>query len=1033
MQNKGLIRFFAILFALVCLYQLSFTFSTRSWESKAHKFGYNETTRALAKEMAGGDALKEQFYYDSIAAAREAYYIDSISEKNAESSLWKNYKSSKAKEINLGLDLKGGMNVMMEVSTVDVVIALGNHTKDTIFNKAIDEALRQQKVTPNTNFVDLFEKAIYKINHNVQLAPYFQVQLRDKVKPNDNNDKVMSVVRGEVADAFDRTYEILRQRIDKFGVAQPNIQKLSASERILIELPGVKEPERVRKLLQGTAELQFWLGAKVKDVYHYLEDVNKFIASTSIDDTTADKGVDSLIANITGDSATTSEKPADDILANLAADSSKVKNEQMEAEVAKNNPLFSKLYPNVNPQTGELSDGCVVGYASPKDRGAIDEMLAKARAKSIVPSTIKFLWGAKPSRYNNLFELYAIQVTTRDGSPLLGGDVITDARQDFNSTNGNEISMTMNSDGAREWKRITGANVGEFIAIVLDNVVYSAPRVNGEIAGGRSSITGDFSLDEAKDLANILKAGKLPAPAKIVQEAVVGPSLGQESINAGLLSFIVAFIMVFIYMIIFYNKAGIVATIALITNMFFLVGVIASLGAVLTLPGIAGIVLTMAMAVDANVIIYERVKEELRAGNSISSSVDKGFKNAYSAIIDGNVTTLLTGIVLIMFGSGPVQGFAVTLCVGILTSLFTSIFITHLVIERFMKSSKPMTFSFKFSENFLRNTNVDFIAKRKAFYLIAGAVLVIGIAALVIRGLNMGIDFQGGRTYVIRFDRPLEKANANVTDVRASLAQQFPDAPEVKTYGPSNQIKVTTKFGINEDNDTIKKQIVEKLYNGTKQYFEKNLTIDEFASTETNPVGIISSEIVGPTMAKDIQRDAVIALMVGLLVIFAYIALRFRKWQFGLGGVIALAHDSLVTIGLFALLHGLLPFNMEVDQSFIAAILTVIGYSINATVVIYDRVREYKKLYPKRTLKEQINSAINSTLSRTVNSSGTTLVVLLMMFIFGGEALRGFIFALLVGVAAGTFSSVCISGTILYDLMKLIYFKTNINLVHLIM
>ncbi len=1016
MQNKGLIRFFAILFAIVCLYQLSFTFSARHFEGKAREYANSPEVKALAKDMAKGDAVMEQALYDSISNAREAYYIDSISEKTSDKSLWWNYKGSKAREINLGLDLKGGMNVMMEVSTSDVVIALANHTKDTLFNKAIDEALKQQKVTPNTNFVTLFEEAFDRVAPGKELAPYFSTQLRDKVKLKDANSKVMSVVRAEVADAYDRTYEILRQRIDKFGVAQPNIQKLSASERILIELPGVKEPERVRKLLQGTAELQFWLGAKCKDAFHYLDDVNKFIASTTVADTTADKAVDSILAALNADTAASAATTdsANDVLGTLATDSTNQSQAAMQAEYVKNNPLFAKLQPNVNPQTGEYSDGCVVGYASPKDRAAIDDMLAKARQKNILPSTIKFLWGAKPSIYNNLYELYSIQVTTRDGSPLLGGDVITDARQDFNNTNGNEISMTMNSDGAREWKRITGANVGEFIAIVLDNLVYSAPRVNGEIGGGRSSITGGFTLEEAKDLANILKAGKLPAPAKIVQEAVVGPSLGQESINAGLLSFIVAFIMVFIYMIIFYNKAGIVATIALLANMFFLVGVIASLGAVLTLPGIAGIVLTMAMAVDANVIIYERIKEELRAGNSISSSVDKGFKNAYSAIIDGNVTTLLTGIVLIMFGSGPVQGFAVTLCVGILTSLFTSIFITHLVIERFMKSSKPMTFSFPFSENFLRNVNIDFIGKRKTFYIIACSVLVVGIASLCIRGLNMGIDFQGGRTYVIRFDQPL----ASTADVRASLAEQFPDAPEVKTYGPSNQIKVTTKYGINEDNDTIKNEIVEKLFNGTKQYFKNDITVKEFASTETNPLGIISSEIVGPTMAKDIQRDAVIALLVGLLVIFAYIGLRFRNWQFGLGGVIALAHDSLVTIGFFALLHGLLPFNMEVDQSFIAAILTVIGYSINATVVIFDRVREYKTLYPKRTLREQINSAINSTLSRTVNSSGTTLVVLLMMFIFGGEALRGFIFALLVGVAAGTFSSVCISGTILFDLMK---------------
>lgn len=1018
MQNKGLIRFFAILFALVCLYQLSFTFSARSVEKKAKGYAEKIAT-AQAKQLAGGDVNSQQYQncYDSLFAVYEAHFLDSISDKTAESTLWASYKKSKAREINLGLDLKGGMNVMMEVSTVDVVRALGNHTTDTLFNKAIDKALEKQKVTPNTNFVNLFEEAILSLNPNVKLSTYFSAQLRDKIKPGDDNDKVMDVVRKEVSDAFDRTYEILRQRIDKFGVAQPNIQKLSASERILIELPGVKEPERVRKLLQGTAQLEFWLGAKCKDAMQYLDGVNKFVASTSANDTAADEAVDSLLvdAGVKTDTTVTEDSTVAALAAAASADNKGTDADQakQQAEAAKENPLFAKLMPNINPQTGECGDGCVVGYAQQSDRTAIDQMMESAREKGIIPSNVKFLWGAKPSRYNGLFELYAINVTTRDGSPLLGGDVITDARQDFSNVGGNEISMTMNSEGAREWKRITGANTGEFIAIVLDNVVYSAPRVNGEIAGGRSSITGDFTLDEAKDLANILKAGKLPAPAKIVQEAVVGPSLGQESINAGLLSFIVAFIMVFIYMIIFYNRAGIVATIALLTNMFFLVGVIASIGAVLTLPGIAGIVLTMAMAVDANVIIYERVKEELREGNSISNSVEKGFKNAYSAIIDGNVTTLLTGIVLIMFGSGPVQGFAVTLCVGILTSLFTSICITHLCIDRVLNGKRKMTFSFPFSENFLRDANVDFIGKRKVFYTIAISAIVIAVGSLCIRGLNYGIDFQGGRTYVIRFDQPV-----NTAEVRASLGQQFPDAPEVKTFGPSNQIKVTTKYKIKEDNDEIKNEIIGKLFDGTKQYFKEDISIKEFQSTETNPLGVISSEIVGPTMAKDIQRDAVIALLVGLLVIFIYIGLRFKKWQFGLGGVAALAHDALIAIGAFALFHNILPFNMEVDQSFIAAILTVIGYSINATVVIYDRVREYRKLYPKRTLQEQINGAINSTLSRTVNSSGTTLVVLLMMFIFGGEVIRGFIFALLVGVAAGTFSSVCISGTLLYDLMK---------------
>lgn len=1007
MQNKGAIRFFAIAFALVCLYQLSFTYFAKRVESKANEYAYNEMTLKMAKDLAKGDNLKEQFLTDSIAVAREAYYIDSVSNESAYNFFWLRkytYKECKARELNLGLDLKGGMNVMMEVSTVDVVRALANHTTDSLFNKAINMALEKQKLTSNTDFVSLFEESIYSLDPDVKLAGYFSSQLRDKIKLSDDNNAVMSVVKQETADAFDRTYQILRQRIDKFGVAQPNIQKLSASERILIELPGVKEPERVRKLLQGTAQLEFWLAHEAKDAMPYLDEINKYIASigsieevaeeTTVADTAAEESVASLLDSLT-------ENKADD------------KSQMSQEEYAKANPLFAVLYPNIDPQSGQIGYGPVVGYAALKDKDAIDEMINKAREKKIIPPTVKFLWSAKPIKGSDTYTLYAINVTTRDGSPLLGGDVITDARQDFTPTGGNEISMTMNGEGARAWKKITGSNVGRAIAIVLDDVVYSAPNVNGEIPGGRSSITGDFSLEEAKDLANILKSGKLPAPANIVQEAVVGPSLGQESINSGLTSFVIAFIIVLVYMIIFYSKAGFVASIALITNMFFLMGVITSLGAVLTMPGIAGIVLTMAMAVDANVIIYERIKEELRAGKSVATSVTDGFKNAYSAIIDGNVTTLLTGVVLILFGSGPVQGFAVTLCVGILTSLFTSIFITRLCIEWMLNHKKNMTFSFSFSENFLRGVNYDFVGKRKVFYIIAGAMIVIGVAALAIRGMNYGIDFQGGRTYVIRFDQPL-----STVDVRSSLAQQFEDAPEVKTFGPSNQIKVTTKYKIKEDNDAVKSEIVEKLYEGTKDYFKNDITLKEFSSTETNPLGIISSEIVGPTMAKDIQRDAVLAVFAGLLMIFIYIGLRFRNWQFGLGGIIALAHDAMIAIGAFALFHGILPFNMEVDQSFIAAILTVIGYSINATVVIFDRVREYKALYPKRSLQEQINGAINSTLSRTFNSSGSTLIVLLMMFIFGGEVIRGFVFALLMGVAAGTFSSVCISGPIVFDLLK---------------
>ena len=642
-------------------------------------------------------------------------------------------------------------------------------------------------------------------------------------------------------------------------------------------------------------------------------------------------------------------------------------------------------------------------------------MINVAFEKRVIDSrTVKFLWSAKPVQDgSDIYQLFAIRINTRDGAALLDGSVITDARQDFSNAGGNEISMTMNSEGARDWKRITGENVGKCVAIVLDDLVYSAPVVNGEIAGGRSSITGNFSLDEAKDLANILKSGKLPAPANIVSEAVVGPSLGQESINRGLISFILAFIIVLIYMVVFYNRGGWVSAIALVTNIFLLFGVLASVGAVLTMPGIAGIVLTLAMAVDGNVIIYERIKEELRAGSSMANAVSAGFSNAYSAIIDGQVTTFLLGLVLIMFGSGPVQGFAVTLCIGIVTSLFTSIFITRLCIDWMLNHKKKINFSFPFSENFMRNANVDFIGKRKTFYIIAVCAVAICLIGIFARGLSRGIDFTGGRTYVVRFDQPV-----NAVEVRSALDTEFGEAPEVKTYGPSTQLKITTKYKFNEDGEAINNEIATKLYNGTKGFFSNAISEDEFRSTESNPLGIIQSEQVGASIANDLVRNAFLAVIGGLLVMFVYIGLRFRSWRFGVGSVVALAHDTILVIGVFALLHGLLPFNLDVDQSFIAAVLTVIGYSINATVVIFDRVREYRKLYPKRTLKSHMNDAINSTLARTINTSGTTFFTLLMMFIFGGEVIRGFVFAILVGVLVGVFSSVCIACAIVFEISR---------------
>ncbi|MCQ2273397.1 MAG: protein translocase subunit SecDF [Bacteroidales bacterium] len=1020
MQNKGLIKFLTWAFVLVCLYQLSFTFVTsrieKNAKAAADAYVQNQATQSLISAKANGDDVYVQTLTDSLLVDREAQYLDSMASEKVY--LGYTYRQCQAREINLGLDLKGGMNVMLEVSTVDVVRALAGHTDDETFNKAIDMAVANQKKTTNRDFVSLFYDAIRQVNPNVQLASYFNTQLRDRIKLNDDNDAVIKVVKEEAASAYDRTYEILRQRIDKFGVAQPTIQQLRASERILVELPGVKDPQRVRKLLQGTAQLEFWLTYDNAEAYQMLEKADKYIASIG--------GVEMNEAPAVAENDTVAAEEnaaeGDSLLNALATDNTNDAEANL-AAAAKDHPLFNQdmLMPNINEQGGLLR-GPVVGYAQAKNRDAISRMIQTAFDKKVIDArTVKFLWAAKPIKDgSDIYQLYAIRVNTRDGSALLDGGVITDARQDFSQSGGNEISMTMNNEGAREWKRITGENVGNCVAIVLDDLVYSAPVVNGEIAGGRSSITGDFTLDEAKDLANILKSGKLPAPAVIVQEAVVGPSLGQESINRGLISFILAFIIVLIYMVVFYNRGGWVSVIALITNIFLLMGVLASVGAVLTMPGIAGIVLTLAMAVDGNVIIYERIKEELRNGVSMVNAVAAGFSNAYSAIIDGQVTTFLLGLVLIMFGSGPVQGFAVTLCIGIVTSLFTSIFITRICIDWMLNHKKTLNFSFPFSENFMRDAKVDFIGKRKTFYIVACVAIAICLLGIFTRGLSRGIDFTGGRTYVVRFDQPV-----NAVDVRSTLDAEFGDAPEVKTYGPTSQLKITTKYKVNEDGEEVNNEILSKLYAGTKQYFANQISEEDFRSAETNPLGIIQSEQVGATIANDLVRNAILAVIGGLLVMFVYIGLRFRSWRFGVGSVVALAHDTILVIGLFALLHGLLPFNLDVDQSFIAAVLTIIGYSINATVVIFDRVRENRKLYPKRDLMTQMNDAINSTLARTINTSGTTFFTLLMMFIFGGEVIRGFVFAILIGVIVGVFSSVCIACAVVYEISRKEQTKLN--------
>lgn len=1047
MQNKGLIRFLAIAFLLVCLFQLSFSFATKRIENKAKAIAANyveseqgqQDIAACVKRHGNNDMSAAELknvtsiVTDSLRNAKETYFLDSM----ANEKVWIGftYKKCQAREINLGLDLKGGMNVMLEVSTVDVVKALANYTNDETFNKAIEMALENQKKSVNEDFVSLFYDAIISIKPDVRLAGYFSSQLTGTTL-NDDNNTILSKLKEETSSAYDRTYEILRKRIDKFGVAQPTIQRLQASERILVELPGVKDPQRVRKLLKGTAQLEFWatysgdmsdprLLAEYNRVAGYLTATDEYLASRA--NTAAPDAENDTVVSEANVTDTVAEAVIEPLPGEAAMDA---QSEQFK----KDHPLMSLM-----AQRQYAPYPPVVFYATEADTAAVNRMIAEGvRAGKVNAREVKYLWSVKPVEENsNVYELYAIKIEDFDRNTnlpkaKLDGSVITDARQDFSNTEGNEISMSMNSEGAHAWKNITHDNVGKCVAIVLDDQVYSAPRVNGEIAGGRSSITGNFTLDEAKDLANVLKSGKLPAPARIVQEAVVGPSLGQESIHKGLVSFILAFVIVLIYMVFFYNRAGWVSVVALITNVFLLMGVLASIGAVLTLPGIAGIVLTMAMAVDGNVIIYERIKEELRLGKSVANAVDEGFKNAMSAIIDGQVTTFLLGLVLIMFGSGTIQGFAVTLCIGIVTSLFTSIFITRLVIDWMLNHKKKLDFSFSFTENFMRDVHINFLDKRKVFYIIGVSAIVICFIGIFARGLGMGIDFTGGRTYVVRFDQ-----DVNVVDVRASLANEFEEAPEVKSYGPSNQVKITTNI-VAEDyydayraahnmtaKDTITDEMVinEKLYAGTKQFFGKTddgkeISMRQFSDADVYPYGIIQSEQVEATMATDMKRSSILAVLGGLLVIFAYIGIRFKSWRFGVGSVAALAHDTILIIGLFALLRGLLPFSLDVDQSFIAAVLTIIGYSINATVVIFDRVRENRNLYPKRTLIEHMNDAINATLARTINTSGTTFFTLLMMFIFGGEVIRGFIFALLIGIVCGMFSSVCLACPIVYEVSK---------------
>ena len=1003
MQNKGLVITLAVCLALVSAFYLSFSFVTGYYDNKA-------------AEYAQGDDAKEYQYLDSIAGEK----------------VWFGYtlKECREKELNLGLDLKGGMNVTMEVSVADIIRALSGYNASENFNQALALANEKQK-TSGADYLTLFFESFYELDPNAQLASVFSTfELKDKVSLTSTNAEVEKVVREEVEGAINNSFNVLRTRIDRFGVVQPNIQKLSQTGRILIELPGIKEPERVRKLLQGSANLEFWETYDLAEILPQLAQINAETAKANASTEAAQEEVEVVEEE---------EVVADDVEAlveDLATDSlAQLEAEQQAAveEYKKNNPLFAVLNPSVN-QSGQAYRGPVVGTVHYTDTAKVMAMLNSQVAKSILPRELKLCWTVKAiDEAESFYQLVALKSQT-NGRPSLEGDVITDARADFGQTSAYaNVSMTMNAEGARDWQRITRDNIGKSIAIVLDGYVYSFPTVQNEIAGGSSQITGNFTVEEAKDLANTLNSGKMPAPARIIQEDVVGPSLGQEAIHDGLWSFVIGFILILLYMIMYYGLIpGLIADFALLCNVFLLAGILSSFSAVLTLPGIAGIVLTMGMAVDANVLIYERIREERRAGKNLRKAIEDGFSNAISAIIDSNVTSFLTGAILAIFGTGPIKGFAVTYMIGIISSFLTAVFICRLLLEAYAKreNAKELNFTTKLMQNFLQNTKANFIGARKVTYIVSGVLVVIGILGVnphIMGKLNLGIDFSGGRNYIIRFAEPVNTQEVNAAldnvfmEAKSELADEETFALNVITIGDANQVRISTNYRINDNSETLDDEIEALLYAGCQQFLPEGITLDEFKSTDINPeIGIMQSQKVGPAIADDITQSAVWAVLAALLGIFLYVLLRFRNFSFSVGALAGLAHNTLIVLGAYALLWKVMPFSMEIDQSFIAAILTVIGYSINDTVVVFDRVREYKGLYPKRALKQNMNDALNHTLSRTFSTSMSTLVVLIAIFCFGGETIRGFVFALLIGVVVGTYSSLCVASPLAYDIQEAI-------------
>jgi len=980
MQSKGLINFLVIVVSIACLYSLSFTFVTRKVERDA-------------SAHAQGDMAVEKAYLDSIAG--EEVYNLGIAKFT--------YREAKAYELALGLDLKGGMNVTMEISLEELIRNLANNPADDTFNAALASAVQKNK-SVNRGVVELFVEEYQASGGTAPLAAFFATKDNSSlIKATDSDAAVRSFLGKEADNAIQNSYKVLRTRIDKFGVTSPNIQIQQGTNRILIELPGVNDENRVRKLLQGSAKLEFYETHDNLQVYPLLENINGILAATL----RANRPAASQTAATEPVAVSDSTAAADDdnLLASLGA--SQDSSSALSAELAANNPLFSILNPSTYiEQNGQpmLAPGSMVGIANLKDTARVNEYLARPEVRSVLPGNLRLLWAVKPERRTpDFLSLYAIKTTGAENGPVMAGDVITDARDDFDpQTNSPVVSMEMNTDGARQWRKVTAqaAQTKAAIAIVLDDVVYSAPTVNEEIAGGRSQISGNFTIEDTKDLANVLKAGRLPTTAKIVEEAIVGPSLGQAAIESGVNSAIIGIIVVMIFMIAYYNRAGIAANIAVLFNVFFLMGILASLNAVLTLPGIAGIVLTMGTAVDANVLIYERIREELGLGKSIRQAIADGYKHAMPSILDSQITTFLVGLVLFFFGSGPILGFATTLMIGIITSLFTSIFISRIIFEFMLEKEWKISVSFPWSADTLKNANFAFIKKRKLYYGISIAAAVISIVAIFTKGFTLGVDFSGGRTYTVAYEKPVD-----LEEVRANLNAQFNLTTEVKTFGSENQVRITTTYLIDETSDEADADVLAKLNEGLSNIIG-------------NGYEILSSQKVGPTIATDIKERAAWSGIFAILIIAGYILLRFRKWQYSVGAAVSTVHDALILLGLFSILDGIVPFSLDIDQHFVAAILTVIAYSVNDTVVVFDRLREYlgKPNAHKEDFGQTVNQAINSTLSRTIITSLTIIFVLAVLFVFGGEVIRGFSFAILIGIVVGTYSSIFLAAPTVYDL-----------------